>query len=220
MKSSSRSHHRNVFPLGLVFAGICLLVALLGSDRTVVAQGPAPAPAERRIDFNWDIRPILSDNCFRCHGAAESSRQAGLRLDIPDAAYADLRGRQGRRAISPGRPDESEVIRRITAATPAARMPPPHANKVLSADQIATLRTWIAQGAEYKPHWAFITPQKSRRRRRAAGRVVNDVDRWVMARLEREGLGLSREPTRKRSSTVCADADRAAADSGGGGRIR
>jgi mono/diheme cytochrome c family protein len=119
-------------------------------------QAASAAPASTgnaRIDYNWDVRPILSDNCFRCHGPDSKSRQAGLRLDQKEAAYAQ--------AITPGKPEESELIRRITSPDPSYRMPPSYsAPKSLPAEDIKTLTEWIRQGAEYKPHWAFISPRK------------------------------------------------------------
>ena len=143
------------------------------------------------MDYNWDVRPILSDNCFRCHGPDEKSRQAGLRLDTAEGAYAALR-RPGTFAIVPGKPAESQMIFRITHANAAVRMPPQITNKVLSPQQIEILRAWIAQGAEYKPHWAFLAPQKAAVPAVPAGpSVLNDIDRFVQARLEREGLTLS-----------------------------
>ena len=138
----------------------------LGALITVSAQTPAPvtAPATaavtRPVDYNWDVRPILSDYCFRCHGPDEKSRQAGLRLDTAEGAYAALR-RPGTFAIVPGQPADSQMIFRITHANAAVRMPPQVANKVLAPEQVEILRAWIAQGAEYKPHWAFLAPQKA-----------------------------------------------------------
>ena len=126
------------------------------------AQAPQPLQAPQApIDYNWDVRPILSDNCFRCHGNDEKARMAGLRLDQAESAYARRSGQQERFAIVPGRPDESELIRRITAPTVARRMPPAVTNKVLTPAQIEILRRWIEQGAQYKPHWAYITPAKT-----------------------------------------------------------
>jgi len=169
----------------------------LGALISVSAQTPAPAPTPaaaavtRRVDYNWDVRPILSDYCFRCHGPDEKARQAGLRLDTAEGAYAALR-RPGTFAIVPGRPAESQMIFRITHANVAVRMPPTIANKVLSLQQIEILRAWIAQGAEYKPHWAFLAPQQAAVPAVPAGpSVLNDIDRFVQARLEREGLTLS-----------------------------
>ena len=148
------------FRAGFLVTCTGLLAALI----SVSAQTPAPAStaaaAARRIDYNWDVRPILSDNCFRCHGPDEKSRQAGLRLDTAEGAYAALR-RPGTFAIVPGKPADSQMIFRVTHANAAVRMPPQTTNKVLSEQQIEILRTWIAQGAEYKPHWAFLTPQKA-----------------------------------------------------------
>src|SRR5688500_1993353 len=173
-------------------------VVLLGGLMRIAAQAPAPAaavpsaaPVTRGVDYNWDVRPILSDYCFRCHGPDEKARQAGLRLDTAEGAYAALR-RPGTFAIVPGRPAESQMIFRITHANAAVRMPPQVANKVLSPQQIEILRAWIAQGAEYKPHWAFTAPQKAAVPAVPAGpSVLNDIDRFVQARLDREGLKLS-----------------------------
>jgi hypothetical protein len=159
------------------------------------AQAPSAqvAASARVIDYNWDVRPILSEYCFRCHGPDEKARRANLRLDQADSAYAALAGGRGERhAVVPGKPDESEMIRRVTHQTPALRMPPAVTNKVVSAEQIETLRLWIAQGAQYKPHWAYITPVKPAVPSvKAAGRGLTDVDRFVVSRLEREGLALS-----------------------------
>jgi hypothetical protein len=182
-----------MFRASLLLTGAVLLGALI----SVSAQTPAPAatPAAaavtRPVDYNWDVRPILSDYCFRCHGPDEKSRQAGLRLDTAEGAYAALR-RPGTFAIVPGKPAESQLIFRITHANAVVRMPPTVANKVLSPEQIEILRAWIAQGAEYKPHWAFTAPQKAAVPRVAAApSVLNDIDRFVQARLDREGLRLS-----------------------------
>ena len=139
-----------------------------GQGAPPAAAAPAPAAqtsaaaaiSARKVDYNWDVRPILSDNCFRCHGPDEKARQANLRLDTAEGAYAALR-RPGTFAIVPGKPAESQLIFRVTHANAAVRMPPPITNKVLSPEQIEMLRAWIEQGAEYKPHWAFITPQKA-----------------------------------------------------------
>ena len=110
------------------------------------AQASAAAAPERPIDFNWDVRPILSDNCFRCHGPDEKNRQAGLRLDTAEGAYAALR-RPGTFAVVPGKPAESQLIFRITHANAAVRMPPQVTNKVITPQQVEILRAWIAQGA-------------------------------------------------------------------------
>ena len=167
---------------------------LIAASAQAPASAPAPpaaAPVTRRVDYNWDVRPILSDYCFRCHGPDEKSRQAGLRLDSAEGAYAALR-RPGTFAIVPGQPAESQLIFRITHANAAVRMPPQVANKVLSPQQIEILRAWIAQGAEYKPHWAFTAPQKAAVPTVVAGpSVLSVIDRFLQARLDREGLRLS-----------------------------
>jgi hypothetical protein len=154
------------------------------------AQAPVAIPV---VDYNWDVKPILSDNCFRCHGPDEKSRRAGLRLDNPDSAYAALSGRTERHAIVPGDPEHSELVKRITADTPAVRMPPASTNKTLTEQQIETLKQWIAQGAKYKPHWAYITPTRPVAPVVANVRAMSEIDRFVVSRLSRDGLALSPE---------------------------
>ncbi|MFO0902227.1 MAG: PSD1 and planctomycete cytochrome C domain-containing protein [Pirellulales bacterium] len=113
----------------------------------------ATAASAGEIEFNRDIRPILSDKCFACHGFDAKHRQAELRLDTPAGAHA--KAASGEPAIVPGRPDESAVWRRIASNDPAERMPPPDSNKQLTDAERTLLRQWIEQGARYQSHWAF-----------------------------------------------------------------
>lgn len=112
-----------------------------------------------RIDFNFHVRPILSDRCYACHGPDEESREAGLRLDQEESAFASLSSGAGR-ALVAGRPDKSLLIERILTADPAAVMPPPESHLTLTEEEKAILVKWVKQGAEWKKHWAFIPPEK------------------------------------------------------------
>ena len=111
----------------------------------------ASARADDELGYNRAIRPILADNCFACHGPDSAARKADLRLDRREVAVENG-------AIVPGKPDESELIARITSDDPETRMPPPASHKKLTPEQKKTLAQWIAQGAEYQPHWSFIAP--------------------------------------------------------------
>ena len=146
-------------------------------------------------DFNREVRPILANHCFKCHGPDDKQRMAGLRLDIPEAAAAALKS--GRRAVVPGRPESSELVRRI-AASGALQMPPAHANKPLSEAQKSILRRWIASGADYELHWAFVPPKRPAVPAIEPSRVEkgNPIDRFVRARLAKEGLKPSPEADR------------------------
>ena len=119
---------------------------------------PRSVPADDRVDFNHDVRPILSNKCFACHGPDEGTLEAGLRLD--DRAIATAPLPSGVVAIVPGKPDKSELLARITAEDESLRMPPAEFGKPLSAAEIATLRKWIEQGAEYAVHWAYSPPRR------------------------------------------------------------
>ncbi len=158
---------------------VCSLSAWWGG---LVAQGAEKAP-----DFTRDIRPILSHNCFACHGPDEHDRRGGLRLDDRDAATAELDS--GGRAIVPGRPDESELIARVHETDPDTVMPPPESNHVLTATHKETLAKWIAAGAPYSPHWANVPPRDHAPPAiQQAAWPINWIDRFVLGRLESEGL--------------------------------
>ena len=161
---------------------VLLVVALLsGSVSQVGAQ-------EQVVDFARDVRPILSDRCFACHGPDEKARKAGLRLDLREGAFGRLRS--GGRAIVAGDPEASELLLRIGHEDPEERMPPPEAGDPLTPAEQDVLRRWIAVGAPWEEHWAF---QPVRRRApRVSGAFAaqerNWIDRFVFARLESEGL--------------------------------
>src|SRR6185312_3131065 len=113
----------------------------------IVAGLAAPAAASDKVDYNREIRPILSDHCFACHGPDKKQRKADLRLDVRDVALA-------KGAIVPGRVDESELVARIVSTDPEEVMPPPAARKPLSSAQVAVLKRWVASGAPYAAHWS------------------------------------------------------------------
>ena len=148
------------------------------------------ASAEEPIGFNRTIRPLLAAKCLACHGPDEEERQAELRLDVSKSAVESG-------AIVPGQPEESELLRRIFSEDPDEQMPPPDSGETLTDEQRNLLRRWIGEGAKYEQHWAFVPP-----RRPAVPAVQhttwvrNDIDRFVLARLEPEQLSPSQEADR------------------------
>lgn len=164
--------------LSLAFACSVILPA------TIAAQAP------KAIEFNRDIRPILSDYCFNCHGPAKSSRKADLRLDTKEGVHG---------VLVPGKPKESMLLHRITTSDASERMPPPKTGKKLSQQQIALLQRWIEQGAPWQEHWAFLAPKRPELPKMVAPRGVsgdwtrNPVDAFILARLTREGMAPSPE---------------------------
>ena len=137
-------------PLPLRFViGLCLLC--FAAERLVADTG--------QINFSRDIRPILSDKCFQCHGPDEAKQESGLRLDERQDALAPAES--GATAIVPNHPDTSELIKRILSKDADTVMPPPASQKVLSIEEIELLRKWIAEGAKYEGHWAFIPPERT-----------------------------------------------------------
>ena len=149
--------------------------------------------AEKPVDFNRDVRPILSDNCFACHGPDDKTRLANLRLDTHDGLFGE---RAGYQLIAPGDPAKSRLLARISAANRATRMPPPQAGPALTDTQIAVIRRWIEQGARWERHWAFVPPAAALPAARNEKWVRNPIDRFVLARLEKEGLTPSPEAER------------------------
>jgi hypothetical protein len=155
----------------------------------VFALLTATASAAGRLDFNRDIRPILSDNCFACHGFDAKKRKADLRLDVPEGAFTAI---DGVFPIKPGDPELSSIIQRIVSKDEDEVMPPPEAHKKVTAAQVEILKRWIKEGAEYKKHWAFEAPVKTTPPP-VKGLVRNGIDAFIQARLAEEGLSPSPE---------------------------
>jgi hypothetical protein len=173
---------RRMAALGIVAATVAWAMVPAGAS-----AADAPAAGGRKVDFTRDIRPILSNHCWSCHGPDEKQRKAGLRLDLADGARATLES--GVTATVVGKPDESEVVARIEAEDEGEVMPPPSAKKPLMAEQKKLLRLWIEQGAEYAQHWAFVPPRRPELPRvKNTAWPRNAVDLFVLKRLEEAGL--------------------------------
>ncbi|MGO9463672.1 MAG: c-type cytochrome domain-containing protein, partial [Isosphaeraceae bacterium] len=178
---------------------LCLCSIALGSallwagPPSPATEGPRAAPGIS-VEFNRDIRPILSDHCYQCHGPDSARRKAGLRLDQEASAKA---ARDGRHAIVAGDLAASELYRRITSSDDDERMPPVKSGKILTKPQLELIGRWIAAGAKWQTHWAFIPPARpavpSVKRPHWAR---NPIDTFILARLEREGLEPSSEAMR------------------------
>lgn len=155
---------------------------------------PAQEPREK-VHFNRDIRPLLSDTCLKCHGPDTKGNTSELRLDTREGALAEFE--KGRFGIVPGHPEKSEVFLRISTSDKSDRMPPAKANKSLTPAQIDLLRRWIAEGAEWQGHWAFLPPKKAPLPAvKKAAWARTPVDAFLLARMEREGLQPSPEADR------------------------
>jgi hypothetical protein len=147
----------------------------------------ADGAAQDAVDFNRDIRPILSDKCFACHGPNTTDRQGGFRLDVKQSAFGAADS--GQRPIVPGDPDKSGMLTRITSNRDADRMPPEDSGKSLSHSEIAQLRHWIQAGAPWENHWSFLAPQGREPPDVQSGQLArNPIDQFVLARLAVEGL--------------------------------
>lgn len=140
------------------------------------------------VEYNYHIRPILSDRCFKCHGPDAGKRKANFRLDTEEGAYAALKNSVLPHALVPGDPDKSELFRRITAADTAEVMPPPGSNLSLSEREIALIEKWIRQGAKYQKHWAFIPPKKTTPPDAGDEWARQPLDKFVFAAMDEYGL--------------------------------
>jgi len=177
---------------------ICLYAAFSAALLSFFAAGlAAAAPKEGTstpVDFNRDIRSILSDKCYACHGPDKSKRLSNLRLDTEEGAKADLGGRF---AVVPGKLETSQLIQRITTENDAILMPPVHSGKKLSAEEIALFQRWVSEGAQWQQHWSFIAPQRPRSPKVSDSNWPrNPIDSFVLARLDRENLSASEEAGR------------------------
>ncbi len=167
-----------------VLIGALVVVSVLPAG---AASSPKPAAAEPKVDFAAEVRPILSAHCFKCHGMDEGARKANLRLDVREEAIRPAKSDEV--PIVPGKPEASALVRRIFAENEDDLMPPPGAKRPLSDHDKNLLKRWIAEGAEYKPHWAFVAPRQAPLPKvREKNWPQNDLDYFVLARLEKAGL--------------------------------
>lgn len=154
---------------------------------------------EKEISFNRDIRPVLSDRCFACHGPDVNARKAGLRLDLESGAFAELQNNKGHFAIVAGSSEMSELIKRIESDDKAFAMPPPESNlSRLTKEEISLFRSWINEGAKYEKHWAFVPPEKSDLPEiRKKSRAKNEIDYFILQKMEKKGLHPNPEASRE-----------------------
>jgi hypothetical protein len=172
--------------------------ALAGLLAALVFSGPVRAAnLPDKVDFNYHIKPLLSDRCYACHGPDEKARKARLRLDQKEGAFKALE--DGQFVIKPGDLAKSEVFRRITTADPDDLMPPPKSNLSLSRDEVELIRRWIEQGAQWDKHWSFVPVKKVELPKfKNTAWLKNDLDAFVLARLEQEGLKPTAEASKER----------------------
>ena len=171
-----------------IIFGIVLVVA--GLLYGVIDLAKAKKEKENLISYNRDIRPILSDKCFSCHGPDVSKIKAGLRLDLPASAFAELEKNKGHFAIVPGNPEKSELIKRISSNDPAIMMPMPESHLArLTTEEIKLFTKWIEQGAKYEKHWAFVAPVKEALPEVDNSKwVKNEIDPFILEKMEAKGF--------------------------------
>jgi len=188
----------------LSFSKLALAAALLASGILMFAffaknENRDEQELPELVSFNFHIRPILSDRCFKCHGPDEQKREAGLRLDTQEGAFAALGEGKDHFAIVPGKPEQSTLIQRIYSTRPDSMMPPPDAHLELSDFEKKLLEKWIEQGAKWEKHWAFIAPQKPDVPKVEKQRWArNEVDFFILQKQQEHGLEPSEEAEKER----------------------
>ncbi len=181
----------------LIFFALLIIGISCTSGEPEFTDGEGPLPEV--IDFNLHVRSILSDSCFACHGPDALAREADLRLDTEEGAFAPLGTEEDRYAIVRGNPRQSELYKRIISDDPDYMMPLPASNLSLTDREIAILKRWIEQGADYKPHWSFIPPEKPELPEiKNAEWPENPIDYFVLEKLEQHGLQPSPETSREK----------------------
>lgn len=177
----------------VVHAAICMYAAWSCSD----AQGSDTSMPDV-VDYNFHIRPILSDRCFKCHGPDANKRQANLRLDTKEGAYSAFKDNAKAHAIVPGDPSASDAFQRLITKDTSLRMPSMKSNLVLTQHEIDLIEKWIEQGAVYKPHWSFMKPVKLELPEADEAWVQNDIDYFVYAKMKEKGLSPSKLTDKER----------------------
>lgn len=174
--------------LKTLVGGLAVLALSTGYYSCQTAPNQESIPEQ--VSFNYDIRPILSDKCFNCHGPDANKREAGLRLDIGTEAFKALQDHPSKHAIVPGKPEQSELYLRITTKDTGLQMPSIKSRLPRLTDhEVALIKKWIEQGAKYEPHWAFVAPVKPALPKiKDPSWVINELDYFVLAKMENKGL--------------------------------
>lgn len=183
--------------VSLLLLSAVFIIAGCSSKEKQFSGGAEPIP--EKLDFNFDVKPILSDRCFACHGPDENALKADLHLNTKEGAFAPLGEEKDRYAIVPGKPHKSELYKRITSKDPDFMMPAPESNLKLTDRDIAILTKWIEQGAEYKPHWSFIPPGKlDLPEVEQTSWPEGPIDYFVLSKLEEKGMGPSPQASKEK----------------------
>ena len=179
---------------------ICSIFAVIFCTVSCLQNRDDDPKLPASISYNFHIRPILSDKCFKCHGPDANQRQAGFRLDIRDSAFAPLKETKGAFALVPGKPEESELYKRIASTDSSYMMPVPESHLgALTPYEIKLFEKWIQQGAKYEPHWAFIPPTKAPTPE--VGKDdwgTNEIDYFILRKMEEKGLKPNEEADKER----------------------
>jgi hypothetical protein len=167
-----------------------ILLSAVSLTWLVSCGGSGGSALPETVSYNFHIRPILSDKCFKCHGPDTAKMEAGLRLDHPQFAYAPLRETKGAFAIVPFKPEQSELLKRVASEDPEVMMPPPDAHLgMLTAQEVDVFERWIKQGAKYEKHWAFAPPQKAAMPKVSNSNWArNEIDYFILAAQQSHGL--------------------------------
>lgn len=188
-----------------VLIPICLTIVLLGSckftssdDSNQVVSVKSSEEIPDEIDFNFHVKPILSDKCFKCHGPDDAAREDRIGLHLKEMAFAPINEEGDKYAINPGKPESSELVSRIYDTDPDNIMPPPESNLSLSETEKKILEKWIAQGADWKPHWAYMPPDLPDVPYYEVDEMYNEIDHFILEKLTFEGLSFSELASREK----------------------
>jgi mono/diheme cytochrome c family protein len=186
MINPPKIRYGSVRKIGIVF------VFIFGAPLLELTAADVP---QKTVDFQREVRPILSDACFDCHGPDAKARKAHLRLDVADGGIFE--DRDGSKVVEPGKPDASELVRRITGTEPDEKMPPAKHHRQLTKTEIEVLCRWVAEGAKWRDHWSLVVPRRPPLPAvTKASWVRNGIDYFILARLEKEGLSPAPEADR------------------------
>ncbi|WP_162339700.1 PSD1 and planctomycete cytochrome C domain-containing protein [Cyclobacterium salsum] len=177
---------KRIYGFGLIITSLTFQ-ACDKQDTAMVGNSSDKLPDE--VSYNFHVRPILSDNCFACHGPDANKREANLRLDIEEEAFRSLEKTLDAHALVPGNPLASDVYNRVVSDDPSVKMPPPDSNLKLTDFEISMIKKWISQGAKYEPHWSFLPPKKVKIPKIVHNDLANnEIDYFILKKLEEKGF--------------------------------